>query len=442
MSERLTAADAQRFVAWFRAASPYVHTHRGRTFVVHLDGAAVEDPAFPALVHDLALVHALGVRLVLVHGARPQIDRCLAGRGVEPRYAQGLRVTDAAALPCVEAAAGAVRVRIEALLSMGLPNTPMAGARLRVVSGNFVTARPVGVRDGVDFGHTGEVRRIDVAGIRRQLDDGAIVLLGPIGHSPTGEVFNLSAEEVATQAALRLRADKLIFLVEGAGLARGRRGPRELTTAEAERRLARGRLPEVLARVLADAVAACRGGVPRAHIVGRARDGALLLELYTRDGAGTLVSAEGFEELREARIEDLPGIRALIAPLERQGVLVPRPPERLEAEVGRFAVLERDGMIVGTAAVYPFPEERVAELACLAVHPDYRGEGRGDALLRDAERRARAEGAERLFVLTTRAVHWFRERGFEPAEVRDLPVRRRALYNWQRRSKVLVKTLA
>ncbi len=412
------------FVAAFREIAPYLRHHRGRCHVVFFGGEAVEDPAFPRLMEDIALLHSLGLRLVLVHGARPQIDACLRARGIEPRYAQGLRVTDEKALTCVKEAAGRVRVEIEAQLSP---------ARLRVRSGNFVTARPRGVVEGVDFQYTGEVRRIDGGAIRAALEEGALVLLSPLGYAFTGEAFNLHAEEVATTAAIALGADKLIFLGAWEG------HPRELSLAQCLARL-QG-LEGEPRRLLEHAIEACRGGVARVHIVDRRQDGALFLELFTREGVGTLVQAEPFEPLRSASIEDIPGILALIAPLEEKGVLVGRTRERLEREIERFYVMERDGLIIATAALHPYPGSGMGELACLAVHPDYRGQGRGERLLEAVERKAREEGLLKLFVLTTRTAHWFQERGFVPASPDILPPERRLRYDERRRSKVFVKAL-
>ena len=430
------------FVTGFRHSAPYIHAHRGCTFVVAFSGEAITDPAFAGLIHDFALLHSLGIRLVLVHGARPQIEQRLKERGAQIRYANGLRITDDAALACVKEAVGTVRVDLEAMLSMGVSNTPMSGARIRVASGNFVTAQPLGVREGIDYCHTGEVRRIDGGALRQQLDDQRIILLSPIGYSPTGEVFNLSAEEVAMHAAIELRADKLILLLDGPGLARGRKPVRQMSPSDAERLLSgRRSLPEDIARHLISAVEAAKRGVRRAHLVSRDVDGALLQELFTRDGIGTLITTEIYEGLRQASIEDVGGILELLAPLEAEGVLVRRSRELLEMEIGRFLVIERDGMITACAALYPYAEEGVGELAGLAVHPDYRGEGRGDSLLSAIEERAAAGGISRLFVLTTRTAHWFRERGFAPATVEHLPVKRRGLYNYQRKSKVFIKSL-
>ena len=453
--------DTADFVHWFRSAAPYIHGFRGKTFVIAFGGELVADGGFVQLAHDVNLLNSLGVRLVLIHGVRPQVEARLTENGTAIRYVNGLRVTDDAALACVKEAAGTVRVEIEALLSLGLANTPMAGADIRVASGNFVTAQPLGVRDGVDLLHTGEVRKIDAAAIRRRLDQHDIVLLSPIGYSPTGEIFNLSLEDVATQAAVELAADKLVFLIDTEGV------PQDDTDAESPKGLARAQLPDperaihnaltvnearqVLekARTLPEdityylpcAITACTQGVKRAHFISRHRDGALLSELFTRDGVGTLITPAPLETLRAASIDDVGGILGLLEPLEREGVLVRRSRELLEMEIERFLVLESDGIIAGCAALYPFPEEQAAELACLAVSREYRGRGFGDRLLAEAEKNGKRAGFERLFVLTTRTEHWFEERGFIDSSLDHLPKRKQALYNYKRRSKVLQKTL-
>ncbi len=431
------------FVDWFRAAAPYIHGFRGKTFVIAFGGELVSEGGFVQLAHDVNLLNSLGVRLVLVHGVRPQVETRLTENGLAIRYVKGLRVTDDTALACVKEAAGTVRVEIEALLSLGLANTPMAGADIRVASGNFVTAKPIGVIDGVDLLHTGEVRKIDAEGIRRRLEQNDIVLLSPIGYSPTGEVFNLTLEDVATQAAIALSADKLIFLMETEGVPdRGRAIHNALTVSEAQRILASVRkLPEDVRYYLPCAIAACGKGVKRAHLISRHRDGALLSELFTRDGVGTLVTPTPLETLRAATIDDVGGILGLIEPLEREGILVRRSRELLEMEVERFWLLESDGVIAGCIALYPFPEDRAAELACLAVAPDFRGRGFGDRLLAAAEAHGNKAGYARLFVLTTRTEHWFEERGYKESSLDTLPKRKQALYNYKRRSKVLEKTI-
>ncbi len=430
-------------VVWFRGFAPYINAHRGKTFVVYFGGEAVEDPGFSELLHDIAHLSSLGIRLVLVHGIRPQIDARLARLGQSARYERGLRVTDAAALTCVKEAAGTVRVEIEALLSMGLPNSPMAGTHIRVASGNFVTARPVGVREGIDFEQTGEVRRIDTDGIRAALDLGNVVLLSAVGYSSTGEIFNLRSEDVATAAASALKADKLILFGEE-DFIEGDKGTwvRELTTEEASRRLRKGiGFPPGLRVDLEAAVKACREGVGRVHYLNWQRSGALLLELFTRDGVGTLVSQAPFERLRAAEVGDVPGIRNLLRPLEASGILVKRSKERLESAITDYSVIDRDSTILGCGALHFFEEEGMAEVACLALHPDYRGEHRGKWLLEHLEKEAKAHGVRKVFVLTTQTEHWFRERGYEPATIKALPPVRQASYDPARNSKILIKPL-
>ncbi len=389
------------------------------------------------------MLHSLGIRLVLIHGARPQIEDRLREAGLEQRYVHGLRITDEQSLPCVKQAMGSVRIRIEARLSMGLPNSSMHGAHLRVASGNFVTARPLGVHDGIDYCLTGEVRRIDHQAIRTWLEGDAIVLLSSLGYSPTGEVFNLSADEVAIATASALQADKLLLLGEGLGpLDQNGALIQEMAPDRAEHLLtADPPLSKDVAHRLNAAVRACRAGVRRTHLLDRQLDGGLLLELFTRDGVGTMIATDIYDEVRPATIDDVGGLLALIRPLEAEGVLVRRSRELLEMEIQRFTVMERDGTIIGCVALYPFPEEHLGELACVAVHPDYRNDGRADGLLRFIEQQSRQQGLEHLFVLTTRTAHWFRERGFEPAKIADLPIQKQALYNLQRRSKVFIKPL-
>jgi amino-acid N-acetyltransferase len=359
------------------------------------------------------------------------------------QYIDGLRVTDDNALACVKEAAGMVRVEIEALLSMGLANSPMAGARIRVSSGNYVMAKPLGVRNGVDFGHTGRVRRVDASAIHGVLEAGSIALIPPLGYSPTGEVFNLSASDVGSSVAVALGADKLIYMLEGKGLtdSKGKLLTHLLPRDLEQIMLRRSKMPDELAQILRNTINACRVGVDRAHLLNRSKDGALLQELFTRDGAGTLVSAEPYEQIRTARIDDVGGILELLGPMEESGVLVRRSRELLETEIDRFTVMERDGMIIGCVALYCYEKERMAELACVAVHDDYRNGGRGDTLLQLMEQQANTKGMDKIFVLTTQTAHWFRERGFQSMPVKSLPIKRRELYNYQRNSKVFVKKL-
>ena len=442
--KRLTSTrDPAGFVEWFRGAAPYINAHRGRTFVVEIDGESTADPRFRDIVHDLALLRSLGIDLVVVHGARSRVEQRLETQGLAPGHAAGERVTDIETLAAVKEAIGAAHVELEALLSMGVANSPMAGARVRVAAGNFITARPIGIREGVDYEHSGEVRRIDGEAIRQRLAAGAIVLAPPLGYSPTGEIFSLRAEAVATAIATEMGAAKLVFLLDGPGVTDdGDTLVRELTVEEASALSAhRAHRGDALARRLRQSIQACRNGVDRVHIIDRRIDGSLLLELFTRDGVGTMVNADAYDSIRRATIDDIGGILELIRPLEESGSLVRRSREKLESEIAHFNVVERDGAVIACAAMYPFPENGLAELACLAVDDAYRRSQFGERLLTLAEREARSAGARRLFVLTTRAAHWFRERGFIEADLSILPDERQVLYNYQRLSRVLVRSL-
>ncbi|HEX8602320.1 MAG TPA: amino-acid N-acetyltransferase [Pseudoduganella sp.] len=430
------------FVQWLRSVAPYIHAFRGKTFVVAFPGELVAAGALPVLAHDLSLLHALGIKVVVVYGSRPQVAEQLALRNVEGRFHNGLRVTDTAAMECAKEAAGELRLDIEAAFSQGLPNTPMSNAAIRVISGNFVTARPLGVIDGVDLELTGVTRKVDAETIHSILATGGVILLSPLGFSPTGEAFNLTMEDVAVSAAVALHADKLIFITETEML-RDLAGTeiRELSSHQAEAVLQANFLSPESAFYLRHCVKACNSGVDRSHIVPFAMDGSAMLELFTHDGVGTMISHENLESLRPATIEDVGGIIKLIEPLEADGTLVKRGRELIEREINYFSVIEHDGVIFGCAALYPFPEEKMAEMACLTVNPEVQAQGDGERILKHMENRARASGITKLFVLTTRTAHWFIKRGFVPASVDALPKDRQRMYNYQRKSQVLVKTL-
>ncbi len=430
--------NPQQLVNWFRHSAPYINAHRGHTFVVLFSGKAVADPRFSSFIHDIALLNSLGIKLCLVHGAREQIETQLKAQHIESTIIDGLRVTDEATLQIVKQTVGSVRMDIEAMLSMGIANSPMAGARIKVSSGNFITARPVGVKKGIDFAHTGEVRRIDTESIRQNLDNNTIVLLSSIAYSPTGEIFSMSAEEVATSTAVQLNADKIIYLSDSDEHSKSFFSHHQLNANEACT-LSKTQ-PESCIH-LEYATHAIKNGVSRAHIIDREQDGSLLLELFTRDGVGVMVTADNYDVLRQATIDDIGGILELIEPLEIEGILVRRSREKLETEINHYMVLERDGTIIGCTALYAYPKEHVAELACLVIHPDYQKEGRGDHLLLTIEKQLRNSTINALFVLTSRTAHWFQERGFQASDIGSLPIEKQALYNLQRKSKVFIKTL-
>lgn len=432
---------ADEYINWFRHSSPYINAHRGKTFVIMLPGDCVAGENLHNIVADIALLNSFGVNVVVVHGAREQIDNHLES---ESQFHQGMRITSKEDMQVVLEAVGAVRFQLEASFSSGLPSSPLHGAKIRVRSGNFVTAMPQGVIGGIDYQYTGKVRNVDKTGLKDLLHSSAVVLVSPLGYSATGEIFNVNFADVAVQIALGIQADKLIAYNDD-GPIRDKEGNifRELTLLKCEKFLVEQSLQSRTNTYfsLRACHKACDGGVPRAHVVSAAEDGALLKELFTRDGSGTMVYRDSYETIRRARIEDVQGILGLISPLESSGILVKRSRELLEREIHHFTVMEKDNVVIGCAALYPFSEPGSGELACVAINKEYQGGGRAAKLLTHIERQALKLNINKLFVLTTQTAHWFLEQGFVETLADLLPVERKALYNYQRRSKVFVKNL-
>ncbi|MDO4776565.1 MAG: amino-acid N-acetyltransferase [Cardiobacteriaceae bacterium] len=422
------------FLHFFRQAAPYIHAHRNKTMVIAFNGD-INLPQQKNLLHDCALLHALRIRLILVHGARAQIDAHLARAQIPSQFVNAKRITSKAMMPHILDAVGSLRLRIEAALSI---SAPMQDAPVKVAGGNFLIARPVGVIDGQDYGFAGQIRQIDTAAIERHLDLGEIVLLSPLGYSPTGEIYNLNSEEVASEVASALKADKLIYIMDGVNAYKNAALPRQLAPREA---LAIDSANPWIVQSLKVAANACDAGIRRVHLIERDEEGSLLAELFTRDGSGIMVTADRYDNLRQASVNDIGGLLDLIRPLEAQGILVKRSREQLEMEIARFFVLERDGAIIGCAALYPYAEEKAAELACVVIHPDYRKNQRADQLLAALESKAREQGVENLFILTTQTAQWFEERGFKAIGIEDLPVAKQQAYNYQRNSRPYLKKL-
>lgn len=431
------------FVQWFRNAAPYINAFRNQTFVIYFSGDVLADNEFPSFVHDITLLNSLGVKLILVHGARSQINDKLKQLGIESKYAQGLRVTDYKTMQVIKEASGCIRLKIEALFSTSLKYTPMAGSQINIISGNFVIAKPKGIIDGIDYLHTGDIRKVDISSILHSLNVGDVILLSPVGYSPTGETFNLNGEDLATRSAIELNADKLIFIDDACGiLDKDDQLKHELTTRELQQFITQSEKKQSeIIRHYQRIIHACESGVKRVHIINRNLDGALLLELFTQDGVGTLVSTDDLEDIRTATIEDVNGIIELIEPLENAGLLVKRSRERLETEVGNFYVIERDKKIIGCGALYLSQNKQQAEISCMAIDDQYQSQGRGEKLFNHICEQARVKRLKQVFILTTQATHWFREQGFVKTSIQELPDEKQALYNYQRNSAVFIKEL-
>ncbi|MDG2472490.1 MAG: amino-acid N-acetyltransferase [Pseudomonadales bacterium] len=439
-------ADYGQLVKWFRQATPYINAHRDKTFVISLGGEALLDANISNIIHDIALLNSLNTRIVIVHGCRAQLQNKLAEKNISSPLVEGLRVTDAVTMNKVIEAASLVRSQLETRLSMGLAPSAMHSVKVRVASANVITAKPSGIINGVDLQLTGTVRNIDTLAITSLLDTGNIVLLSALGYSPSGDCFNLAYDHVATEIAQSLAADKLIAFTQSSGI-HDHDGHliRELTPASAAQLIIDQTLTPAMLPLARAAIAAVEGGVPRAHIMSYRDDGALLQELYSVDGAGTLISQANFEQIRSASADDVSAIIEMITPLEEQGVLVRREREKLAAEIDYFTVIERDGLIIAIAALYPYQTDpakhhaTLGEIACIVTHADYRNGNRGARLLETIENQAQAMGIEQVFVLTTQTAHWFIENGFNEGSVAELPKEKQLLYNYQRNAKVLFK---
>jgi amino-acid N-acetyltransferase len=440
-------STSPEFVTWFRSAAPYIRTFRGQTFVIAFDGDVIDEGNFTDLTHDINLLVSIGVKVVLVHGARPQIERSLKSKKLKSNVSNHqIRVTDEDTLLCVKEANGRLRLEIEALLSMGLPNTPLAGSPIRVTSGNFVIAQPKGILNGVDMLYSGDVRKVRHEAIIQRLEDGELVLLSPLGYSATGEIFNLTHEDVASEVAIAIKANKLIYLCDQAGI-NDKHGNllQELTVSEiklTEKKKGKSKIPsQVQDRIFQGLIRASEGGVDRLHIIDRKINGGILLELFTHEGIGTMISQDSLESIRTATQDDIGGILNLIEPLEKEGVLVKRPRETLETEIQKFIIIEHDGLTIGCVALNPFQEEKAGELACLAVHPDFQNTGVGERLLKAIETNCKKQKLKNVFVLTTKSSHWFLENGFKKTLLEALPKEKAKLYNYQRNSKIYNKEM-
>jgi len=432
-------SNTQDYVQWFRGAAPYIKAHRKKTFVIMISDEVIYSDQFIGLVHDIALLNHLGIKLVILHGSRSSIDSHLQKNRLEVSFHQNIRITDSVALPFVVQAINEVKTCLESHLSMGLPNTPMSGSEISLVGGNFVTGMPLGVIDGVDMQHSGKVRAIKHQTINELLALNHVVLLSNLGYSRTGEVFNLPAEELAGEVAQVLKADKLVYIQQG--LEQEETAASTLSTSQCEALLADSATPDEMRNLLSQAIQAIQAQVKRVHFIDPRIDGGLLLELFTRDGYGTMVTNLFYEGSRAASIDDIGGILSLIEPLEASGILVVRSREQMELEIAHFQVIEKDGMIIACIACIPDSEDMVAEIACLAVHADYQRTGLGDQLLQIAEDRAFKSGISKLYTLTTRSSHWFIEHGFTESADFRLPAAKRASYNPRRGSKILLKTI-
>ncbi len=426
-------------IDWFRHAAPYIQAHRGKTFVVAFSGEVFEHPHLNNLIHDIATLNSLGIKIVLVHGIRPQMNALLEKYNHQQDIQNDWRITDDTCLQVAQQASGYVKSKIEALFARGLPSTLFPTRSITATSGNFVIAKPLGVHEGTDYLHTGTVRKLNTEAINAQLDNNNIVVLSPLAYSPTGETLNCKYEEVAFNAAIHLQAEKLIYIASHNVVDAKEETLTELNIEQATDLTNHANTNKEIKNHLEAGIQAINTGISRVHLLSCAQDGSLLEELFTRQGSGTLISATPSEIIRTANIDDAQSILQLISPLQEQGILVKRSLEQLEMDINHFYVVEYEGAVIACAALYNYAKDKMAELACIAVDAQYQNSQIGRGLLNFLEKQAKQESCNTLFVLTTQTKNWFEEQGFKKDDINKLPIDKQSLYNYKRNSLVLFK---
>jgi amino-acid N-acetyltransferase len=444
MSDDFTASRDETEL--IREVFVYAHRFMGSVFVFRIGARLMDNPSFPGLVSDLALLHENGIKIVLVPSGGARIDELLAIYGIKTEKAQGLRISTPEAMPLIEMAAFDTATRLM---------NQLARNKVEAVVGNWVRARSYGVREGIDFQQTGVVDKVNVELIERSLEDDFVPILPCIGWSAIGEPYNISSIELATELAVGLKARKLFFLTEGelfksgfesvAGEGISTRGGviSRFSVQAAERILATEGLE--LGRpdrdMLAHSVKACRSGVERVHFLDGDQDGAALKEIFSTLGMGTMVHADPFENIRPMKEEDIPDVLRIMEPLIQEGNLVRRTQGDLQRKCADYAVFETDRTIRGCGALHRYGPAW-AEIAALAVDAGYSHLGVGQRMVGYLTEEAKRLGLGGVFVLTTRTSDWFLSLGFSPATVEDLPEERRTTYDKDRKSRIYVKRLA
>ncbi|CAL4323892.1 Amino-acid acetyltransferase [Buchnera aphidicola (Thelaxes suberi)] len=427
----------------FRRILPYINMHRGKKFVIFLTGDAINHSNFSDIINDIGLLHSLGIHIVIVFSIYPQIQSYLKKNNIEYLLHKNIHVTTSKILNSAKKISGKVQLEITAKLSMSICNTPLQGANISVVSGNFIIAQPLGVDEGIDYFHTGKVRRVNFEEINRQLYNNSIVLIGPIASSVTGECFNINSEEIANYVSLKINAKKLIGFFDQKGIIDdSNQIISELISEKLHKYIKSFSIQQEYSyeftRFLEGVINSSRHGVSRIHLISYKDKGSLLQELFSSNGIGTQIVMESSEKIQKASIHDIGGILNLIKPLEKKGILVRRSREQLEIEIKNFTIIKKDNLIISCVALYPFFQEQIGEMACLAVHPDYRSVSRGESLLNEVILQAKKLNLKKIFVLTTHSIHWFQEKGFIPTSINFLPDSKKKMYNYKRGSKILI----
>lgn len=415
----------------------YVPQFRQRVFVIAIDGALLEQPVFTSLLQDVAVLQSLNIEVVLVFGARAQIQALAAERGVTLSNDDGMGRTDE---PSLEIAIEAIMRECSELLAQ------LTALEMPVAISNALAVHPAGVIDGVDQQFTGRIERVDEESLRVLLKADIIPLLPPLGYDGKGTTLRLNSDAVAVEVAIALQAAKVIFVAESGLTALDGTRLAQLSVGDAREMYKKNTKQDVSIRSkLRYAALACQEGVPRVHIVDGTQDEALLAELFSNEGVGTMIHADDYQQIRKARASDIPALVSMMQQSVDDAALVPRTRDEIQSKIKDFFVLEVDGNPIGSVAVHTYEEDsrKIAELACLFVRRSHKNKNHGRKLVAFAEETARQRGSEILFALSTQAFRFFEEKmGYTVSDPDALPPSRRAKYDKSgRNSKVLVKSL-
>ena len=440
------ATAQSSFIQNFRLSAKYINLFNQNIFVIALSGYVFNEDQFEKIAQDINILHSLKIKVILVYGARPQVESILVKNKIPVRLVKNMRVTSSAALKHVIEVNGAIRNKIEATLS----TIKSVSEGMRLSSGNFLTAMPVGIIDGIDMESTGKIRGVDVEAIKNKLNHHEIVIVSPIGYSPLGKIFNLSYEQTAAYVAAAVNADKLIYYVDANGILneRGELIP-ELTSEKAHKLISHIEekpSPESAQNlsyddfnILKSSVFAIKNKIKKVHLINRHIDGSLIEELFTEKGSGTILTEFALENFRKSTEGDLKDIYRILFPLEKRKILIERDLTQIKGMINQFYVLEHDKKFVGCVSLNSFKES--LELASFSIEPKYQRLGFGKKLLKFCELEAKKLKYDEIFILTTQSEHWFAENGFKEKSKELMPTFKKKNYQSERNSKYLTKKL-
>lgn len=439
--KRMMEEHLREQVEQIREVFSYIHRFKDSLFVLRIHSGLMDHPQLPQLISDLALLHENGIHIIIVPGARKQIDQILDAHNVDTNDCRGVRLSSAEAIPFIKMAAFDVCNRIMTLLSARGKNA---------LIGNWVKARSLGVIDGVDYQFTGAVGKVQTDSIAKALNEGYIPIFPCIGWNDTGDAYNISSDELAGSLSISLKSRKLFFIQSKtafqqadlkipSGLSREEGGRISKLTVEKASILLQQNPEMQDISVLSHALKAAESGVDRVHIVNGTIEGVILKEIFSNLGIGSMVFANIYEKIRSMQLEDIPGVLSLMAPLIDKGLLVSRSRRELEEKSKDYVVYAVDDILHGTAALHLYENDQ-AEIAGLAVDSQYIKLQIGQKLVRFLIEKAEKEGLKKVFVLTTQAYDWFLKLGFKPGSVEDLPASKQKNYNRDRNSRILIYT--